>query len=436
MVGIKISDISPRKPRAVVIPPSLVGEKKKEPIRPKSGPVLKKGKSTPQPHPTASAVKKKTIWWPVSIILGLVIIAGVSYVLIEPKAEVSVWPKTASLEFNAQVMVSASQNQTAFISGEVRLQETTASQQFPATGVEMKTTKASGKITVYNAYSTSPQTLIATTRFVSDNGKLFRTPQKLVIPGAHYEGSKLIPGEIEITVEAGEPGEQYNIGPSTFSLPGLAGTPRYTAFYAKSFSPMTGGASAEVKKVTTQDIATAEEILRAQALENCRTSLLSAISLDDFVVVQDAIKAEVQEATSSVKAGANADNFTFQVKAKAQTIIFKRADISAFAKEYVLSHLAAGQELAENSLAVSFDPKEVDLANQKIFLDVAISAKTYKTVDENAIKEVVKNQSASQIISSLGMFPEIVKSQARLWPFWTNVAPSEAAGISVEIRLD
>lgn len=456
MAGNKISDINPnRKPiDPVFVAPKPLPEIKEEPVlkqkpraavkpamapknlAPKQATVKPESKPQKPPRAPMSSRTKKMILWPTSIMVSLAVLAGASYVLVKPKAEVNIWPKKTPVSFETQILVSASQSQAAFIPGEVKSQESTIFQQFPTTGVEDQATKATGKITVYNAYALSSQTLIANTRFVSDNGKLFRTPQKVIIPGAHYEGSKLIPGEVEITVEAGEAGDAYNIGPSTFSLPGLAGTPRYTAFYAKSSSSMTGGAAAQVKKVTAQDLANAEEILTTQALEKCRAALLSSVSSQDYVLVQDAVKTTVEEKAASAKAGDHIDNFNFQIKARAQTIVFKRSDVSAFAKDYILNHLVSGQKLDESSLAVSFSTKEVDLANQKIFLDVSISAKTYGDVDETAIKEVVKNKDASQIISSLRSFPEIIKSQARLWPFWANVAPQEPAAIVVKIRLD
>ncbi len=435
MASNKISDIiAPKKPREVVIPPS---PQKEPPLRPKLVATAKKAVVTAaRPAPAAAASPKKAFWWPVAIILGLVVVGGAAYVLIKPKAEIDIWPVKNPVEFKTQIMVTGSQDQEAFIPGEVRTQENSLSQQFPATGVELKAAKASGKITVYNAYALSSQVLIANTRFVSDDGKLFRTPSKVIIPGAHYEGSKLIPGEIEITVEAGEPGEAYNIGPSTFSIPGLAGTPRYTAFYAKSFKAMSGGTKSEAKKVTAEDLKNAEEVLTTRAIENCKAALVNAVSLNDYVVVNEAIKTTVTEAVSSAKEGQNVENFTFQVRAKAETLIFKRSDVSVFAKEYVLSHLPDGQKLDENSLAVSFLSQEVDLDKEKIFLNVEISAQIYPSVDEDRIKEAVKNQTPSQMSSSLKGFSEITKSQVRLWPFWANRGPLETAGISIKIRLD
>ena len=111
-----------------------------------------------------------------------------------------------------------------FIQGEVLEAEKEVSQNFTAHGKKLKSTKAHGTMRIYNNYSTAAQTLVATTRFISNEGKLFRTKERVVIPGGYYEGGKLAAGFIDIEVIADQPGEDYNIDPSTFSIPGFVGT--------------------------------------------------------------------------------------------------------------------------------------------------------------------------------------------------------------------
>jgi len=47
----------------------------------------------------------------------------------------------------------------------------TITQKFPATEIKNIEAKAKGTIRIYNAYSSSPQTLVATTRFMAPDGK-------------------------------------------------------------------------------------------------------------------------------------------------------------------------------------------------------------------------------------------------------------------------
>ena len=103
-----------------------------------------------------------------------------------------------------------------------------------ATGISSGGQYASGKITVYNNYSNAPQKLIANTRFQTSDGKVYRIKGAISVPGM---------GVLEATVYADQAGEEYNIGPADFTLPGLKGGPRFEKVFAKSKSAMFGGSS-------------------------------------------------------------------------------------------------------------------------------------------------------------------------------------------------
>src|SRR3989344_2981693 len=430
----KVFDIIPPKEQKEIVSPEK--PPKKQAFAEK---LIQPGKVVVSEKAPKAQIKlnKKAIWWPALTILVLVCLAGASYFLIKPKAEISIWPKKTPLVVETQVSVIKNASQGGdIIAGEIKTQECSSSQEFPATGIKSLTTKASGTIRVYNAYSTSPQTLVATTRFVSDSGKLFRIPQKIVIPGAHYEGSKLIPGEVDTLVEAGEAGEEYNIGPSTFSLPAMAGTSRYTAFYAKSSSPMTGGSKSQTTQITDKDLSSAQESLTITALANCQKTLQASLSPEDYVLEEETLKAEIIESNPLTKAGQEVDKFTLNIKAKATALVFKKSDLESFAKTYIASKVPEGKQLDNGSVAINYLPKDVDLTKGKIVLSVDISAEIYQTIDENSIKEAARSQRPEEVTVSLKRFPEIDKFQLRLWPFWANKSPFEIEGIAVKLRLD
>ncbi|MFH1780524.1 MAG: hypothetical protein ABH841_00725 [Candidatus Nealsonbacteria bacterium] len=384
-----------------------------------------------KPAQTVRPVAAKQInLWPVLTVLVLIGLAGASYFLIRPKAEISIWPKKSPLIVTTQVVIGKD------IAAELKTQECSSSQEFPATGVKSLNTKSSGTIRVYNTYSTTPQVLIANTRFVSDGGKLFRTPQKIVIPGARYEGSKLIPGELDIVVEAGEAGEEYNIGPSTFSLPALAGTSRYTAFYAKSFETMTGGSKNQTAQVIEADLISAQKSLSAIILDNCQKTLQASLSPEEYVINEEAFKSEIIESDPLVRVGQNVDKFTLNMKAKATVMIFQKNDIESFAEKYVAGKVPEGDQLDSNSVTFSYSPQSIDVNKGEIVLNVEVSAEIYSTIDENSIKEAIKSQSLDEVTASLKQFSEISDFQVRLWPFWANKTPVELENITIKLKLD
>ncbi|MFH1575693.1 MAG: hypothetical protein ABIB55_01990 [Candidatus Nealsonbacteria bacterium] len=375
-------------------------------------------------------INKEAIWWPCFTILALIFLAGAGYFLIKPKAEISIWPQTSPFVVKTQVVVGND------IVGELKSQECSSSQEFTATGIKTLSAKSSGIIRVYNAYSTTPQTLIANTRFVSDGGKLFKIPQKIVIPGAHYEGSKLIPGELDTTVVAGEVGEEYNISPSTFSLPALAGTSRYTAFYARSFGSMAGGSKNQTTQVTEEDLSSAQESFSSIASDNCKKTLQDSLSPEEYIINEEAIESEILELNPLAKAGQEVDKFTLNIKVKAEALVFKKSDLENFAKTYIINKVPEDKRLDDNSVAVSYLIQDVDLDKDKIVLSVEVSAEIYPTVDENSIKEAVSGQRPDEVSASLKQFSEINDFQVRLWPFWVNKTPFDVECIIVKLRLD
>ena len=113
--------------------------------------------------------------------------------------------------------------------------------------IEESGTKASGTITAFNEYGSEPQLLVASTRFLSSNGKIFRTTKDVYIPGANIIDDEIIPSSIDVEVVANYLGAEYNIGQSDFTIPGFKGTVKYAGFYGKSDTAMSGGSMERIE---------------------------------------------------------------------------------------------------------------------------------------------------------------------------------------------
>ena len=91
--------------------------------------------------------------------------------------------------------------------------------------------KAHGSVVIYNEYNSSPQTLVATTRLESSDGKIFRLTKNIVVPGTTVVGGSPQPGAIEAEVVADQAGSEYNIDQTKFTIPGFSGGPKFDKFY-------------------------------------------------------------------------------------------------------------------------------------------------------------------------------------------------------------
>ena len=364
---------------------------------------------------------------PLFIGLGLILIVSLGYITLNPKAEIEIWPVKDSLDLQTSATIDNSGKANS-IPVEIFNSEKNLSENFPATGVKIKSEKAHGTIKVYNNYSTSPQILMATTRFISSDGKLFRTLARAVVPGT--------PGTIDVEVVADQPGPEYNIGPSTFSIPGFAGTPKYTAFYGKSSESMTGGIKKEVAQVTKEDLAQAEKSLTSKALQDCQSSLENTISPQEYILIQKAENCKIGDFSSLAKVGDETDNFLLEVKVEGKILALKKSALTDFAKNYIQSQLASDKQLQENSLEIQYDPKTIDLEANKMTLDLKISAKIFPVFDQDSLKETIRNKTSTDVRTLLKSLPGVANARVKLWPFWLSNTPIDPERIYLKIRLD
>ncbi|HOW13117.1 MAG TPA: hypothetical protein PK121_02280 [Candidatus Pacearchaeota archaeon] len=362
--------------------------------------------------------------------------SGVYFIFFE-KTRIEISPKTEILSLKDTIVIDKNASQADFLTrvipGKVFTDERSASSNFPATGKVQKEEKAKGIIRVYNNYSTSPQTLVATTRFVSADGKLFRSIKQVTIPGATYEGNKLVPGFLDIEVQAAEPGEDYNIGPSTFSIPGFAGTDKYTAFYGKSFQPMKGGLKGEVLKVSEEDINNAKETLLKKLKEESINYLKNNIS-QDYILLDETVKEEVIKESSSVEVNKEANSFDFELTIKTEGLAFKKSDLDNFVKNIISLNLLEGKKIQEETISKKFSLKSRE--NDRVMLDLEIKARVYPDFDVNEVKKALAGKSLYEInnlISEDSMFSKI---EIKSIPFWRETIPNDINKIEIDVNID
>jgi len=404
-------------------------------------PLEKEGK---EPLPSFEKVipsppsKKKKCWKMVGRVLFFLIIAAIFCQIFLARVEIVIWPETKSLNFKEKVAIDSKISQVdvanKIIPGKIFEDQKSASQQFSSSGKIFKKAEARGIIRVYNNYSTSPQVLMAATRFISDTGKLFRSVKKVTIPGGKYEKDKLVPGELDVEVEAAEAGPDYNIGPATFSIPGFAGTPKYTAFYGKSFSPMAGGFLGEVPQVTQEDLEKAKNILQDKLKKESRDSIRAKIS-EDFILLDEGISQEIIDASSLIKAGAEVEKFIFQVEIKTLAIVFKKSDLENFASELIDLNTPEDKKVQKESLKISYSPESVNIKEEKITLNLDISAKIFTDIDEISLKKALVGKSLKETQTLLEEFPKIIKAQVKVFPFWIKKVPSVQEKIKIKLNI-
>ena len=146
---------------------------------------------------------------------------------------------------------------------------------FPASSFHDVSVKAQGTITIYNAYNSSPQELVATTRFVTPDGKIFRLANTVTVPGAQVVNGQITPSSITASIVADQPGPNYNIGPvAHLTVPGFQkDTARYNGFYGTITSSTSGGYIGKQATPTAGDI---RRWRKRRPLPSCRLASQAA----------------------------------------------------------------------------------------------------------------------------------------------------------------
>lgn len=359
-----------------------------------------------------------------------------------PKAEVDIWPKTEDLSFKETITADKSVDlvdlNNKSIPAEYLQDEMDYTQEFLATGNASNEGKSGGIVTIYNKCDfLKPVILKVGTHFISDSNKYFKILSKATIPAGVKSGGKIIPGSVDVMVEAAEGGESYNIKPANFSVPKFVGTVYYYCIYAQSKEQMSGGFAGAVKKVTEDDIQSAKDALADKLSADIESSLKSKIS-SDYILIDNAISSQILSGSSDTKAGVIIDKFNYSAKARVSSLVFKGSDLDKFAKDYIISKIPESKNLLEESFNITYTTEVVDIEGGKITLNIEFSAKIYPDIDKNSLTYLLRRKTGEQINetinSSLG--DKVSKVKVNFWPFWVMKSPKNQKAIDVELKFE
>ena len=365
-----------------------------------------------------------------------VVLLGIIIYMSMGSAKIDITPKKQSLDI--QLKVSSSDKFSSVDAGLNRIPgqlfnvEKNATQTFPTTGEKEVAQKARGKITVFNEYGTTPQVLIATTRFQTPDGLIFRTLKGITVPGTKVENGKIIPGSISVEVIADKPGQSYNVPAGKFSIPafnerGDAG--RYEKIYGRSDEAMKGGAIGKAKVVTDTDFNTAKQTLSDQVTKDIQDSLKTQTS---GLKVINASAIKLKEPESTAKIDEVADEFMMAVSGAIKTVGFKEDDLKDLIKQYIdkTKNLIAIPE----KLTISYGNIVFNEASNILTFTVNIKGNGYAKVDAEKIKIGLSGKNEAAIKDYFKGVVGVESAKVILSPFWVKRIPEDKERIKFQIN--
>jgi hypothetical protein len=387
----------------------------------------------------------RNFWKPLVVFGGaaVIIIGLAAAYLFLPKANIKLYAraKTQSVDMqikgDCEIVVSNQDNLT--IPAKIITLNEEAWKTFDTTGNKPATNqKAHGTITVYNEYSGKVQPLVATTRFLSENGKIFRLTKNIMVPGTTKVGEEIKPGAIETEVIADESGEDYNIEPTTFSIPGFqgSGNEKYSKFYAKSSKTMAGGKKGEdtIKSISVNDIENAKKLLEIEIKQTLKQKIKNEAG-QDSIVLDDAINFENATYSFSNSEGEAVSNFSGTTKIRAKAIVFNRSDVNKLAIVQLNKEQSAGvMPIDEGSLSLEFGKADVDFAKNIIVIRVHVVGKTAVDIDLLNLKKGILGKSEEDFKKYLKIYPQIENAKIEYWPsFFEGKIPAYKSRLNITL---
>jgi len=394
------------------------------------------GKESPEPQKSENRFSfkkeppKRRKFFPALVFLFLC--AAAIFFLVKPKAEITIWPELQTKDFDIEISLDRAAQSIDFenstIPGKAMETESIVSESFEATGQTGK--KSEGTIVLYNEYTTASETWREGTRFISSEGKLFYSKSAISVPGAEYVQGELVAASVQVPVIAAEPGEEYNIGPTKFSVYVYRGTAKYPYYWAESSEKMQGGGL--VLEVTEKDLQEAEESLAEKAIAKSRQDLAAKAS-DGWILAEELVYSEMTKVVPLAEAGQIQDSFTLQIYAKSSGIAFKKEDLQEIVERHILKNIDSGREISPYGMEIEYSLSDKD----SLSFTVSVSAEIYQGIEESMIKKHAFGKNPSDAEKAiLGGFFGAEKVEVSLKPFWARTIPEEMESVEVKIILE
>ena len=379
--------------------------------------------------------KKLTIIGVSIIALFVLLIFFATSVL--PSAKIQVTPHTReqviAYNFIANANISTNDPQQNSIPSQILASQKEKTYRIATSGEEDLQEYAEGELTVYNE-SESPQTLVATTRFVSPDGKIFRSLEQVIVPAILDDTGA--PGSIQVQVRASEPGEEYNIGATDhFSLPGLKGHRNFLRIYGRSKQPMTGGVVGIRKVVMQEDIQKIETRAREELFGKVQTELRNKIP-DDFIVIEDTLRSDIKEFDANQELGGVTDELVVRVVARARIVLIRENDVKQIFNEYLTT-----QDLYDNAteepggeLSIDYAVNENDYTQGITRLTMNATQSFRRIVNTDLLFSEIAGKKDIEVRRILAGKEEFQRVHLRFWPFWVNKIPSNKQDVEFDIQ--
>jgi len=295
---------------------------------------------------------------------------------------------------------------------------------FSATGEDDVVKKSKGTINVVNNLSTK-QTLIATTRFQSPSGNIYRISKTVTVPAK---------GSLEIEVIADKAGEGFTEEIETkFNIPGFkeAGlADKYDNIYALATTKIDGGYIGEASLVTESDYNQAKDSLASQIFESTEDKLKQRIEGLDLLDSASEVEIKLIESTADIDDVA--DSFDMTITTEGRAILFDKENIITLINSYL--DRSGKLEMIQKLTIVTYEDAEFNDNKELVTFRIKIDGQAAPHIDTSLIAQNLLGKNENEITQYFRDLDEISSAKILLSPFWIKNVPKDLDRVKIDFE--
>ncbi|TSC93303.1 MAG: hypothetical protein CEN91_257 [Candidatus Berkelbacteria bacterium Licking1014_85] len=309
---------------------------------------------------------------------------------------------------------------------------------FDATGKKNIGQKTRATIDFYNNWSTESQNISKNTIITKDS-KNFVLLSDVVIPGAtlSLQEGKITtnPGKTSGSIEAENPGEDYNVKAGNFTILSLT-SDKQAKIYGTGAKDLTGGSSQEVKIISQDDFDNAVSALKKKADESIKQEITAQTK--DRILLDNALEIIISEKKSDKNVGSQVDKFAVTIKATAKALTFIQSDFESAFIESVSKQIPEGKSLIINNEKdqIITTVKIKDYEKGIMEINATIKTQLAPKIDLENIKNNIKFKNSAQINEYISSNNKVESVNVGISPNWMPIKRTPLIKKRIEVKLE
>lgn len=296
------------------------------------------------------------------IISAIIALVGTAYLTLVT-ATVIIPGERTEFKSSASLTVTKEGGEGDVLMGSIVSRSYEASDIFAVDPSLTQAAKAGGMVTIVNESSRN-QTLVATTRLLTADGKLFRITQRVNVPAGK---------RIDVFAEADQEGNQFVVPENTrFTIPGLT-EPLRTVIYAISKTSLSLD-RATPTAVSEDDIARAEEALFERIISKALEDLTAELP-EGFSLSKDLLTSKRTALIADPHAGTPATETKVTLRVDISALLVSPEEIRRAAEAKLMRELPDPQTFIEMiPSSFTYSVGAIDTEKQEAQLTASIAA--------------------------------------------------------------